>query len=412
MKNSPMKKELKILILEDNAMDADLIYRQLNKSGLNFTSEVVQSRETFISALEHFVPDVILADYSLPAFDAASAFRIKQSKMPLIPFIIVSGIIGEENAVELIKNGVTDYAAKSNLVGLSQKINRALKDADDYQEKIDMVEQLKTQTRELLIANNELVFQNGEKEKRATELMNANKELLAFNFISSHDLQEPLRKIQTFASIMMEREKSNLTDEGQKYLGRMQAAAARMQRLIEDLLAFSRISSTERQYETTDLHRILDEVKNDLKDTILEKKATIHAVGLLPVSVVVFQFRQLICNLISNSLKFSLPHIPPVITIETQLISRDEPRPKNLLFLPQKSNFLSISFKDNGIGFEAQFKERIFEMFQRLHTKDDYAGTGIGLAIVKKIVDNHNGIITAKGEINKGATFDIYIPVE
>ena len=405
-------RELKILMLEDNAMDADLIYRQLNKSGMNFNREVVQNRDAFINALDNYVPDIILADYSLPAFDAASAFKIKQAKMPLIPFIIVSGTIGEENAVELIKNGVTDYALKSNLVGLSQKIIRALKDVVDSEEKKSMVEQLKNQTRELLAANNELIFQNAEKEKKTIELMNANKELLAFNFISSHDLQEPLRKIQTFASIMIDRENDNLSDEGKIHLIRMQAAAARMQRLIEDLLAFSRISSADRQYEITDLHVILDEVKNDLKETIIEKKATIHAVELIPVNIVVFQFRQLIYNLISNALKFASPNIAPIIIIETKLISIEDLKSEKLSFLPQKSNYWNISFNDNGIGFEIQFKERIFEMFQRLHNKEDYAGTGIGLAIVKKIVENHNGIIAATGELNKGATFNIYLPVD
>jgi two-component system CheB/CheR fusion protein len=172
-----MTSNLKILILEDNESDADLLLRELKKTGLAFTSEVVQTRETYENALQHFNPDIILSDFSLPAFDAVTAFHIKQNKLPHIPFIIVSGIIGEENAVELIKLGVTDYAPKDKLFTLGPKITRALKESEERKEKIFIDEQLKIQTAKLIIANNKLVFQNGEKENRASELQIANVEL-------------------------------------------------------------------------------------------------------------------------------------------------------------------------------------------------------------------------------------------
>jgi PAS domain S-box-containing protein len=162
--------DTKILILEDNKSDADLLCRELKRSGLTFAAEVVQTRVTFEKALQEFRPDIIISDYSLPSFDAVTAFRIKQSNYPLIPFIIVSGIIGEENAVELIKEGITDYAAKGTLFTLSVKIKRALKDAEEKREKLATDEKLKVQTAELITANRELVLQNIEKEKRAVEL--------------------------------------------------------------------------------------------------------------------------------------------------------------------------------------------------------------------------------------------------
>ncbi|HEX8269873.1 MAG TPA: ATP-binding protein [Flavobacterium sp.] len=407
-----MIKNIKILLLEDNFTDADLILRQLTKSGLNFQSETVDNRQAFEDALQNFKPDLILSDYSLPSFDAVSAFRILQQHSPLIPFIIVSGIIGEENAVMLIKNGVTDYVAKNNLISLSQKIDRALKDAEETQERKDMVEKLKLQTAALLIANDELIYQNEEKERRAVELQNVNKELLAFNFISSHDLQEPLRKIQTFASMMMIKDADSLTEASKTYIERIQVSAERMQRLIKDLLAFSQVSSAERQFELTNLHTPLEEILDELKDTITEKHAMIIAVELLPVSIIPFQFRQLMCNLISNSLKFARPDVQLQITIETQMISSDDATAKRIHALSNKSDYWNFTFTDNGIGFEPQFNDRIFGMFQKLHNGHDYSGTGIGLAIVKKVVDNHNGIIVAKGQPNKGATFNIYIPVK
>ena len=260
---------------------------------------------------------------------------------------------------------------------------------------------------ELIIANKELVFQNEEKEKRAAELTIANKELLAFTYISSHDLQEPLRKIQTFVSIILEKESKNLSDKGKYHFQRMQLAAGRMQQLIDDLLAFSRISTTELKFEKTDLNKILDEVKADLKDSIQEKNATIEATELCDANIIAFQFRQLLYNLLSNALKFSQPAIPSHITIKSRIAKGREL--KNNKLSPER-NYCHITIQDNGIGFEPHFSERIFEVFQMLHGKEVYAGTGIGLAIVKKIVENHNGIIIATSELNQGARFDIYLP--
>ncbi len=258
---------------------------------------------------------------------------------------------------------------------------------------------------ELIIANKELAFQNEEKEKRAAELIIANKELLAFTYVSSHDLQEPLRKIQTFVTIILENENEKLSENGKYNFQRIQLSAGRMQQLIDDLLAFSRINTTELKFEKTELHTIIEEVKTELKDTILEKHATIEAIELCPASIIAFQFRQLMYNLISNALKFSHPKIPLHIIIKSRIVKGSKLNNEKLS--PEK-NYCHITVKDNGIGFEPHFSERIFEVFQKLHSKEVYSGTGIGLAIVKKIVENHNGIIVATSELNKGATFDIY----
>jgi len=260
---------------------------------------------------------------------------------------------------------------------------------------------------ELGIANKELAFQNGEKEKRAAELIIANKELLAFTYVSSHDLQEPLRKIQTFVSIILENEEKNLSDNGKYNFERIQLAAGRMQQLIDDLLSFSRINTTDHKFVTTDLNLIIEEVKADLKDKIQEKNAIIEAKDICDVNIIDFQFRQLMFNLISNALKFSNPEIPPEIIIKCKIVKASILN-SDKLSLGEK--YCLITIKDNGIGFEPHFSERIFEVFQKLHSKEVYGGTGIGLAIVKKIVENHKGLIIATSKLNKGSTFDIYIP--
>ncbi len=259
---------------------------------------------------------------------------------------------------------------------------------------------------ELIIANKELAFQNEEKENRAAELIIANKELMAFTYISSHDLQEPLRKIQIFASIILENEQ--LSEEGIYNFNRMQMTARRMQQLIDDLLSFSRVNTTELQFEKTSLNHIIEDIKAELQETILEKQAVIEYSDLGTAKIIPFQFRQLMYNLISNALKFSKNGKPSHINIKKKIVKGHL---ANIDKLSPNKNYYHIMVQDNGIGFEPHFNERIFGVFQKLHGKEAYEGTGIGLAIVKKIVENHKGIIIATSKLNRGARFDIYLPM-
>jgi len=244
-------------------------------------------------------------------------------------------------------------------------------------------------------------------KKQNEELAKMNIELKSFAYISSHDLQEPLRKIQTFSGRILEKEYSNLSESGREYFNRMNDAAKRMQTLIKDLLDYSRMGNEERMFEHTDLTKIIQEIKEELHEEIQVKNATIKADEMCFANIIPFQFRQLLYNLISNSLKFSAPQRASIIEIKSTISKGSTFRNPQL---QTDANYCHISIQDNGIGFDTQYKDRIFEVFQRLHGIEKYKGTGIGLAIVKKIIDNHNGFITAEGEINKGATFDIYIP--
>ncbi|MEJ7610857.1 MAG: PAS domain S-box protein [Ferruginibacter sp.] len=239
------------------------------------------------------------------------------------------------------------------------------------------------------------------------KLEKVNRELNSFAYISSHDLQEPLRKIQTFADLIRERDHEALSEKGKLYFERIQLAARRMRTLINDLLDYSRTTDRTTGFEQTDLNSVIDRVKEELKDELTEKNAQLDRNELGEALIIPFQFRQLMHNLVSNSLKFSKPGIPPRIMITGNRIQsgiQDQP------FLGPGS-YCHISVSDNGIGFDPEYKDRIFDIFQRLHGKEEFLGTGIGLAIVKKIVDNHNGFITAEGEEQKGAKFDIYLPL-
>ncbi|MCW3072463.1 MAG: domain S-box protein [Bacteroidetes bacterium] len=262
---------------------------------------------------------------------------------------------------------------------------------------------------ELSIANTELAFQNDEKEKRAAELSIANKDLTTFTYVSSHDLQEPLRKIQNFVVCILREEEKNLSATGKGYFLRMRETARRMQNLIEDLLTYSRTKSTEHKFEHTNLDKIMNEVLSDFEEILKEKKAAIEYSALGHADIIPFQFRQLLHNLVTNSLKFSRPDIPAHIIVKSKIINgKDAGHPK----LSAEKNYLDITFSDNGIGFDPQYKELIFEVFQRLYSFDEYKGTGIGLAICKRIAENHQGIITAIGKLDEGAAFNIFIPVE
>jgi signal transduction histidine kinase len=181
-----------------------------------------------------------------------------------------------------------------------------------------------------------------------------------------------------------------------------------MQQLINDLLAYSRTKVQERKFENTDLSLIAKEVEDDLKDELAKKNGKIEIAESCKANIIPFQFRQLMYNLVSNSIKFAKTNEDLLIKVKFEVIKGIEAHNEKLIANDQ---YCHVSIADNGIGFNSSYKDRIFEIFQRLHGREEYTGTGIGLAIVKKIVDNHNGLITADGELGKGATFHIYIPV-
>lgn len=236
------------------------------------------------------------------------------------------------------------------------------------------------------------------------ELQRSNRELEEFAFVASHDLQEPLRKIRAFGDRLQQKYSAELGETGADYVVRMQAASERMSALIDDLLSFSRVTTKQRPFVAVDLHAVMHSVLDDLDYAIEDSGAQVHIDPLPNIDADGIQMAQVFMNLITNSLKFHAPGHRPVVTVtcEVNLMSplADDDR-----------NWCRLQFADQGIGFEAQYAERVFSLFQRLHGRDEYSGTGIGLALCRKIIERHGGSISAQSEPGEGAVFTILLPM-
>ncbi|MES2395586.1 MAG: response regulator [Bacteroidota bacterium] len=397
-----MKTKPKILIVDDKPENLVALRTVLKDLELELI-EASSGNEALKKTLHHDFA-LALLDVQMPEMDGYELAKIlrEEEKTAYLPFIFISAVYTHNMDVfKGYEKGAFSFITKP--FQPEMLINKVKFFIDRHQQEVALFELNK----DLKNKNKELAFQNEAKEKQAAELIIANKDLTTFTYVSSHDLQEPLRKIQNFVSLIFEDEVKNLSDNGKGYFKRMQETAKGMQALIEDLLTYSRTKTTECDFEKTDLQLILNETKSNFEEVILEKKAIIEVINLSEVNIIPLQFRQLVQNLIGNSLKFSKPDLSPHITIECKI---EKGSRLTIEKVSPEINYCQIIFTDNGIGFDPQYQDRIFEVFQRLHSKEQYKGTGIGLAICKRIVENHKGFITATGKLNEGARFDIYIP--
>jgi signal transduction histidine kinase len=249
---------------------------------------------------------------------------------------------------------------------------------------------------ELAEAHSQLDANNRVLKRRAKELERSNAELDQFASIASHDLQEPLRKVQMFSQRALEVDGDRLSEEGRDYLRRNTEAAARMQLLIEDLLTFSRVGTQNRPFVETDLNKTAQAVVSDLETAIQAAGGTVEIGDLPNVVVDEPQIRQLLQNLISNAIKFHRPDVPPVVRVDSTT----------------KGRFAEVSVSDNGIGFDPRYANRIFRVFERLHGRGEYPGTGIGLALCRKIAERHGGSVTVDSNPGEGSVFTVTLPLQ
>jgi len=321
-----------------------------------------------------------------------------------VEYTIHSGHAGKEKILHMQGRVLFDTNGKAYKInGLVQNVTHQRK------VRLALENQVQQRTEELKTANNELIAANEELDKSNKLLELSNQNLQQFAYVASHDLQEPLRKIKSFGDLLRMRYGNEL-GKGTDFIHRMQTAAERMSVLIEDLLVFSRISSQNEVAEPVELNEVINIVINDLEITIQETEAKLSIGSLPTVSGNKSQLSHLFLNLFSNALKFRHTNIPVLISVNAQIITAAD-LPVNLRPTRATAAYHRIEVSDNGIGFDQKYADRIFQVFQRLHGKNEYAGTGIGLAICEKVVTNHGGAIMAISQKDQGATFVIFLPI-
>jgi signal transduction histidine kinase len=367
-----LKPQLRVLLVEDNPADRDLILYELGKGEFDVISDVVQTAEEFRQRIKTSIPDVVLADYNLGQWRGIEALEILRAEGLDIPLILVSGTMGAVTAVECIKQGVTDYVLKDSLARLSVALRGALKDQEVRQER----------------DRNQLALAG-----KVEELARSNADLEQFAYVASHDLQEPLRMVSAYTQLLAERYRGKLDEQADKYINYAVDGAARMQSLIRDLLAFSRVGRQETALRITDCNEIVGQAMRDLQGAILESGAMVTHGPLPRLMASSSQLKQVFQNLIANGLKFRRSEAP-VIHISAERQGPD----------------WIFSVADNGIGVSAEHAESIFIIFNRLHTRTDYPGNGIGLAISKKIVERHGGTIQAVPNPGNGTIVRFTLP--
>jgi len=492
---APQPGQLRVLHVEDNELDAELVAEALRKGGFPVSVAVVQEESEFEQQLGVQRPDVVIADYNLPQWRGMEALNVLRRKGLDIPLILVSGALGDVTAVECIKAGATDYVLKDGLARLPEAIRRALREkhlreqhrraeelfrravesspsgilmvdesckvllANTETERLFGYErdQMVGQPLEMLVPSrfHEVYSEHGAAYHRAPgkrvlgergelyarrqdgrefpveiglnpietasgtqtlisvvditarkqaesaaleytrELQRSNAELEQFAYIASHDLQEPLRMVASYTELLSERYRGKLDERADKYIGYAVDGARRMQRLIHDLLAYARVSSQGKPLQPTDTAVLIASVVAMMNKTIESSKAEVVCENMPTVSADELQLGQVFQNLLGNALKFHGERAP---RIQVRADSIED------------GNMWRFSVADNGIGIDKENGGRLFQMFQRLHTREEYEGTGIGLAISKRIVERHAGRIWFDSAPGQGTTFYFTLP--
>jgi signal transduction histidine kinase len=361
--------KLRVLAVEDDPADLELVLNALGDGGFDPGADAVQTAEEFTDYVRRNHYDVILADYSLPSWNGMATLEILRREKLDIPVIVVSGFLGELKAVECIKEGAADCVLKDHLPRLPESVRRAIR---------------------------EKKLRDGNRQAQE-ELARSNRDLEQFAYVASHDLQEPLRMVAIYTQLLAERYQGKLDQNADKYIHYVVDGALRMQTLVQDLLAFSRVGRQEVEYRTIDGRAVVETALQNLRAAIQDSGARIECAQLPTLVADSSQLAQLFQNLIGNAIKFHGAE-PPLIRITAEKKDKD----KDWLF----------SVVDNGIGIAPEHAEVVFAIFKRLHTRAEYPGSGIGLAICKKIVEQHGGRIWVESQPGRGAAFRFTLPTQ
>jgi signal transduction histidine kinase len=403
-------KPIKILLIEDSLFATRLAKQMLTEaeSPLFITELKCADRlSTGLKYLDEDEIDIVLLDLTLPDSHDLETFATAQSKAQEVPIIVMSGLEDEKLAIEAVQRGAQDYLVKgqidSNLLKRSIlyaiERNRAEKELRRYREHLE--ELVEERTAELKEINEQLKQEIIERRRTEEELKGtvkalerSNKDLEQFAYVASHDLQEPLRMVASYVQLLERRYKDRLDSDAKEFIAFAVDGATRMQKLINDLLSYSRVSTRGKEFKNTDSKYALDQAIDNLRMVVKDSGAVITYDELPKVNADETQLIQLFQNLIDNAIKFRSREVPNI-----HISAKDN-----------RSEWL-FSVADNGIGIDPQYAERIFIIFQRLHEREKYPGTGIGLAICKRIIERHGGRIWVDSEPGKGSTFFFTIPM-
>lgn len=407
----------KILLVDDR--EDNLISMEAILASYDFQLVKANSgKQALKILLQEFDFALILMDVNMPnlnGFETASLIY-ERERLKQIPIIFITAHnYGEENIFKGYQTGAVDYIYKpvnpellrakvSVFVELYRKNHKLLA---QEQKLIAINKNLENEIREREISEEKVKALNLEQLKNIDRLEAANKDLDRFAFMASHDLQEPLRKIRVFSSLLETEYESALDEEGRKYIARIQDAAEHMQMLIKDILMFSKASGDENAFASCNLNLVVSEVWKQLEEVTNKKEAEIIIENLPTITANPVLIYPLFNNLIGNALKYCKKDVKPVIKVYSNSNQSQVGNNGH-----QNGNYHHHIFvEDNGIGFEQQYAEQIFGMFKRLHNLREYEGTGVGLALCKKIVELHHGFISARSKVNEGSTFIVSFPL-
>jgi signal transduction histidine kinase len=375
---NPSNKPIELLLFEDNLGDAGLIEEMLEESEGIYHLEIVETLEEGLVLLKNSLFDVILLDLGLPDSDGIDTLKEVHKISTKTPIIVLTGLNNEEIGIFAVKFGAQDYLIKKEID--SKLLKRSIRYS---------IERKKIESE---LQNYKSNLEDKVKE-RTKELEQSNKELQQFAYVASHDLREPLRMISSFLQLLERRYNEQLDEDANEFIEFAVDGAKRLDSMIKDLLEYSRVANKKRKFSDVDLNQVLERTNLNLKFAIDDNNAEIIANQLPTLSGDEQLLIQLFQNLISNSIKYRSKDNPTIqISVNNEL------------------NQFLFSVKDNGIGISTKHLERIFTIFQRLHTREEYEGTGIGLAIAQKIVHQHGGQIWAESELGKGTIIYFTIP--
>ena len=415
-----LRSDIKLLVVDDREDNLFSIETILEKDG--YTIRTANSGRAALRLLlkeEDFT--LILMDVQMPdlnGFETATLIY-ERDKLKHIPIIfITANDHGEDSVFKGYQMGGVDYLYKpinpellrAKVAVLAELYRKNHQLRAQEQKLIAANRLLEKEVNERVQSENQVIVLNKQLVENITQLKAVNEELERFAYVASHDLQEPLRKIIIFSDQLASKYNAILKEEGCDSLERIMKASQRMRMLIKNILSFSRSAIHSGGYEETDINLLIDSVLSDLEVSIVQKQATIAVDKIPGLYTIPDNIRQLFQNLIINALKFSKPGIPPRVHIYARQVKGAQI--DGIQHDQLNNDFVSIFIEDNGIGFEQKYANEIFTLFKRLNTYDKYEGTGIGLSICKKIVDQHKGYISATGDPGTGATFIISFPAK